>query len=180
MRHAGPRAEADEPGLPASSVTMLRLLVAWSLIGIGLLDLVAGIDGLPYLIFHVVLLGGGLALLALGLVGLRPKRPAYLTGVGVAALGLLVSSLPSTSDAICCRAGTGRHGFPFTLLASDGFDPGHAIADLLFWACVGLFALLAVARPAPRRQPAHGEVERHAHSEQRAEIADDENVGGLP
>jgi hypothetical protein len=176
------RDEADDPGLLPSSVTMLRLLVAWSFTAIGLLDLAMGIDGLPYLIFHVVLLGAGLVLLALGLLEKRPRLPAYLTGIGVAAAGLLISSLPAGSAAVCCRPDAAdRHGYPFTLLADGRLDAGRAVSDLLFWANLGLLALLAVTVLTRAHRPAHDHpAGRHAHAEQRAEIADDENVGGLP
>jgi hypothetical protein len=166
-------------------VALLRLLLAWSFTALGVLNLLMGIDDLPYLIFHVVLLGSGVVLLALGLFTRRPRLPAYLTGVAVAALGLLVSSLPSTSAAVCCLDGSDPHGFPFTLLANVSghrrLDLGHGIADLLFWSCLGLFALLVVTLITPERRPGHGHpAGQQAHAERRADIADDENVGGLP
>lgn len=158
MGEAGPE---DDDGLIPSSLTMIRLLVAWAFIALGLLDLAMGLDDVPYVVFHVVLLGSGLVLLALGLLERRPRRPAYLAGLVVGAAGLAIG---------------GGQSFPFAMSR-----PGHAVSDVLFWGCAGLFAVLlaTVLTPAHRPAPRHP-AGRHTHAEERAEIADDENVGGLP
>ncbi|WP_433298047.1 hypothetical protein ACQP2F_42415 [Actinoplanes sp. CA-030573] len=155
-------AEADDDGgLIPSAVTMIRLLVAWAFIALGLLDLVMGLDDPRFVIFHVVLLGSGLVLLTLGLLEKRPSRYAYLAGLVIGVAGLAIG---------------GANGFPFPMS-----HPGHAVADVLFWGCAGLFAVLlaTVLTPAHRAAPRHP-AGRHTHAEARAEIADDENVGGLP
>jgi hypothetical protein len=174
--------EADEPGLMASAASMLRLLFAWAFTALGLLNLAMGIDSLAYLIFHVVLLGAGLVLLALGLLAKRPRLPAYVAAVVAGGLGLVLSTIPSTTAAACCLTGsTQRHGYPFTIVGGGHFDGYRTVADLLFWGCVGLFALLLATVLTPAHRPArHHSTRRHGHAEQRARIADDENVGGLP
>ena len=179
MREAGTDVDADDPGWPAAARTTLRLLVGWSCAALGVLDLAMGLTDPRYVLFHGVLLAGGILLLALGLLPRRPTRPAYLAGAAVTVLGLVVSALPRTSPAFCCLGDhPRRHGFPFTMLAEGaGFDLWHAFIDLVFWACVGLFALVAGTLIAPARRPA---PTWHAEPGTRAEVADDENVGGLP
>lgn len=169
MGNAGP-AEHD-PGLLTSSVTVVRLLVGWSGTAIGVLNLSMGVDTGSYLLFHALLLITGVLLLGVDrLLGdRRPDRTAYLTGAGVALLGPVLSAVPATT--VCCmRDLTERHGYPFALL---GHDPGpwqvsfgHALADLVFWACLGVIAAVLIT---VMRRPAT-----------RVRAAEDENVGGLP
>jgi hypothetical protein len=164
-----PTANAGEPGWVASALAMLRLMAGWAATGLAVLNLSMGVDtgpgstDGPYLVFHAVLLITGLTLLALGALHKRPGRTAYLAGAGVGGAGLLISAL--------------AHGFPFPLVLGR-----HLIADLAFWACVGLFALVVVTqlRPAPAVEPIVPEVHRATHAEQRAPAPHDENVGGLP
>jgi hypothetical protein len=187
-----PTAEADEPGLIESAVTMLRLLAGWAGTALGLLGLAMGIDtgpgstDGPYLIFHGTLLATGLALLAVGLLHKRPGPAGYLAGGTVTLAGLVLSALPPSPTGCCLRQYPERHGFPFTLLgAGTGgwhVDVTHLIIDLIFWSCVGFFVLVLVTQLRPaggrsRRAPAG----RHAtHAEYRAPAPRDENVGGLP
>lgn len=184
--------KADEPGLVASSVTTIRLIVGWACAALGLLNLAMGIDigpgttDGPYLLFHVMLLVTGLALLALGLLRRRPGPVACLTGVAVTVAGLVLSAVPRTSIVCCLREYPARHGFPFTLLAHGSagwhFDAGHAIADLIFWCGAGFLALLLVM-PLGRRRPTSETDPEHphpTHAEDRTPAPRDENVGGLP
>jgi hypothetical protein len=180
--------EADEPGVVASSVSMLRLMVAWACIAVGLLNLAMGVDvaDWPYLVFHVMLLVSGLSLLAFGMLRRRPGPVAWCIGAVLTVAGLVLSALPRIAT-VCCMGGYRvRHGFPFSLLAhGEGgwhFDPGRATADLIFWAGAGLLALLLVTAlrrgpipvdPAPERPYA-------THAEDRTPAPRDENVGGLP
>ena len=185
MRDAGPTAEVDEPGLLTSSLTMLRLLIAWCCTALGVLGLLMGVGDAPYLTFHLVLLAGGLLLLGFGAMPRRPALPAYLTFAAVALLGLVIAAAPR-ADTCCLHGYADRHGYPFALLgrAASGhwrLDFWHTVADLVFWACAGLFALVLVAHLTPARRPDPCEPHQHrSHAETKAEIADDENVGGLP
>jgi hypothetical protein len=185
-------AEADESGVAASSVTMLRLIVGWGCTAFALLNLAMGIDtgpgstDAPYLIFHGTLLVTGLALFAVGRLHSRPGAVACLTGAAVTVAGLVLSALPRTSIVCCLREYPVRHGFPFTLLAHGRagwhFDAGHAIADLIFWCGAGFLALLLVM-PLRRRQAATPAETAHpyaTHAEDHTPAPRDENVGGLP
>jgi hypothetical protein len=185
MRDAAVRAEDEETGL-SSVLSMARLLTGWGCLGIGALNLAMGLTDVAYLLFHAVLAIGGGVLLSAGLLRRRPGRVAWLVGGTVTLLGLVISALPRTSTAICCLSDYDkRHGFPFTLLAERSghwhTDGGRAVADLVFWACIGMFALVAVAaaRPAPVAVPAPP-VSTGRHAEPRAEAVDEENVRGLP
>jgi hypothetical protein len=120
----------------------------------------------------------------------QPGRIAWLAGGAVTLLGFVISALPRTSTAICCLSDYDkRHGFPFTLLAERSghwhLDGGRAVADLVFWACIGMFVLLAVtaATPSPVAVPTAvpaPPVSTGRHAEPRAEAVDEENVRGLP
>ena len=165
MGNAGP-AEHD-PGLLTSSATVIRLLIGWSGTAIGILNLSMGVDSYSYLIFHAVLLITGVLLLGADrLLGdRRPDRVAVLAGTGITLLGLVLSAVPATT--VCCmRDLTERHGYPFALLGrAPGpwqFSFGHAVADFIFWACLGVIVAV-LRRPATR-----------------VRAAEDENVGGLP
>jgi len=203
MGDGGPRAEENVAGL-SSYLSMARLLAGWAGLAIGGLNLTMGFAGGPYVIFHVMLLLAGVALLSAGLLGKRPGSVAWLAGGAATLLGLLISAVPRTSAAFCCLSGYDkRHGYPFTLLAEQSgrwhLDAGRAAADLLFWACAGMFVLLAVVAASPARQPAAAPppaekpAEKPAgkaaeksgtstprHAEPRPETVDDENVRGLP
>ncbi|GAA2640730.1 hypothetical protein [Paractinoplanes durhamensis] len=194
MRDAGPQAADEETGL-SSYLSMTRLLVGWACLALGVLNLAMGVTGatggidVPYLIFHLVVAAAGIILLGAGVLRRRPGPAAWLTGTLITLAGLLISALPHTSAAVCCRSDYDtRHGFPFTLLAEKDdhwrLDTGHALVDLLFWACIGIFALLAVmvatpATPARESEPAPSSAPPR-HAEPRPETVDDENVRGLP
>ncbi|HEX5200385.1 MAG TPA: hypothetical protein VFW27_10655 [Actinoplanes sp.] len=176
-------AGTDDQGPLASVLIMLRLLVAWCIAALGALGLLMGFADTHYVIFHAVLLVAGLAMLGFRPMFRRPRPIAYLTGAAVAVLGLVISALPRASAVVCCRlAGYDHpHGFPFAFLAGGHLDPWRALADLVFWACAGLLPLVVIALVAPRAEPAPDHPAGHtAHAEQRAEVADDESVGGLP
>jgi hypothetical protein len=193
----------DDPGLLASSLSVLRLIGGWALGGLGLLGLSMGIDARPgttdgpYLLFHAVLLATGAALMTLGALRKRPGPVAYATGAAVAVLGSVLSALPRTTIVCCLRDYPGRHGFPFTVLAGGRHvAPCALAADLVFWACAGFLALLlaTLLRPGRRPAPEQPPPAHNTHAEQRAPAAGepapaagertpavtDENVGGLP
>ena len=192
MRDAGTKVEADDPGLLASSVPILRLIGGWACLGLGALNLSMGIDTSPgtmdgpYLLFHAVLMIVGAVLMGLGALRRRPGRVGYAVGGAVAVLGLMLSTLPRTTIVCCLLDYPVRHGFPFTMLAGGSrrwhLAPGPAIADLFFWGCLGFLALLLVtllrrSRPVPPVLP----VRRNTtHAEGRSRAPNDENVGGLP
>ncbi|MGX6602421.1 hypothetical protein ACWKSP_09845 [Micromonosporaceae bacterium Da 78-11] len=196
MRDAGP--ETDDGSLLTSATTVVRLIVGWAGTAIGVLNLGMGIDtgpgttDGPYLLFHLLLVIDGVLLLGLDRV-LRDNRPgllAVLAGAGLTLLGLLVSALPGNTFVCCMRGASERHGFPFALLGRDAgswqFSLGHAIADLLFWACAGLIVavLVTLVRPARKAPTGQRSPGHRTHAEDRAtpreRAVEDENVGGLP
>jgi hypothetical protein len=143
----------EAPGLWGSFGVALRLLVGWFSVAIALLNLIVEIGRMPdraYLLFHVLLLVGGLLLISLDR-GAAGTGPVGCTAGGVVlAGGMLVSALP-VSDAVCCMTVYAvRHGYPFTFLArNDGgrwhVDSQHLLADLLFWGYAGLIVLVLFA-----------------------------------
>jgi hypothetical protein len=154
---AGQNPEVDA-GLGKSFGTALRLIVGWFCVLIGLLNLLAeadrrtGASDFAYLIFHVVLVVGGVMLLALGRLADDPGPVGYAAGGAVATIGLVGSAVPVISSVCCMSTSGARHGFPFSFLArADGgaggwhIDGPHLIADLLFWGFAGLLAMVAVA-----------------------------------
>jgi hypothetical protein len=176
----------EDHGVLASVLIMARLLIGWCCVALGALGLLMGTGDPRYVLYQAVLLLGGLALLAFRPMVRRPRPIAYVAGGAVAAAGLVISTLPGASHAVCCRLSgyAHPHGFPLAFLAEGRLDPGRAFADLLFWLLVGLFPLVALTQLWPASRPAPA-TERPAgpssgHAEQRAEVADDENVGGLP
>lgn len=178
--------EPEDHGALASFLIVARLLIGWCCTALGALGLLMGFGDPHYLLYQAVLLLGGLALLAFRPMVRRPRPIAYLAGGAVAALGLVISTLPGDSHVVCCRL-SGRadpHGFPLAFFASGHLDPWRAFADLLFWLLVGLFPLVALAwlrpAPSPERSGTRAVAPAAGHAEQRAEVADDENVGGLP
>lgn len=179
-----------------------RLLTGWACVAVAALDLGMGVsahDG-PYLLFHVVLLAGGLLLLAFDHVPKKPRPMAHAATAGFAIAATLISAIPRASSGCCMHYYAGRHGFPFAILASSPrrFVAGHVLADLLFWYLAGLIVLVVAtlvlpARPAlritrPPHRPAHAEHRATGHraTEHRAtgqtvtDAASDENVRGLP
>jgi hypothetical protein len=90
-----------------------------------------GFGDARYTIFHAVLLAAGLATLGFRPMYRRPRPIAYVAGVAVAALGLLISTLPPASATVCCRlSGYGDpRGFPFAFLAGGQLDLRRALAD---------------------------------------------------
>ena len=141
------------PGLWGSFGAALRLIVGWLSITVAVLNLVAELDRVPeraYLLFHAVLLVGGLLLISYdwGSAGIGPA--GYGVGGAVSAAGMLLGALP-VNIAACCMSGLGvRHGYPFTFLARDEgggwqVDGPHLLTDLLFWGYAGLLVLVLVA-----------------------------------
>jgi hypothetical protein len=179
-------AEPQDYGGLASFLIMTRLLIGWCCAALGALGLLMGLGDGPYVLYQAVLLLGGLALIAFRPMVRRPRPFAYLAGGAVTALGLAISSLPRDSHTVCCHlSGLAHpHGFPLAFLASGHLDTWRAFADLVFWAFVGLFPLVALTQlwPAPPRGRGHEPPisPSPGHAERRAEVADDENVGGLP
>jgi hypothetical protein len=190
-------AEPEDQGPLASFLIVARLMVGWCCTALGALGLLMGFGDARYVTYHVVLLVGGLALIAFRPMVRRPRPIAYLIGGAVTVLGLVGSALPRDSHAVCCRLSgyAHPHGFPLAFLASGHLDPWRAFADLLFWALVGMIPLFVLTQlwPAPpparvqeRRADRPGPVQERpaapsaGHAEPRTEVADDENVGGLP
>jgi hypothetical protein len=196
--------------LRTSLVVGARLLAGWGCAAVGVLDLSMGIDtGVgptdgPYLLFHVVVLAGGLLLLGLGRLPRSPSPIAYGVTAALAVLASVVAALPSTRNVCCLRGFAVRHGFPLTLLAWDSgrsrhFAAAPAIADLVFWFLTGMIVLtlgtqLLSRRPraasdaaASRGAAPTGAGDRTTHAEEAAvaevrpaPVAGDEDVGGLP
>jgi hypothetical protein len=145
-----PAADDAVPGLWGSFGAALRLIVGWFSVTIAILNLTTELDHVPerpYLLFHAMLLVGGLLLISCG----RGAGPAgYLLAAAVLVGGMFLSALP-VSDTVCCMATFAvRHGYPFTLAARDAggdwhVDGPHLLADLLFWGYAGLIVLVLVA-----------------------------------
>ena len=150
-----------DPGLWTSFAVALRLIVGWFCVVIGGLNLLVEVDrhggrtDIAYLLFHGLLLVGGLVLLGVNVLGRAPGALGYSAGAVVAAAGMVISALPVSGTVCCMREFAVRHGYPFTFLArEEGIgaagrwhgDSQHLLADLLFWGYVGLFALVAVAQ----------------------------------
>jgi len=139
------------PGRWGSVSTALRLVAGWGSVAVGVLNLIAesGDEAeATYLIFHLVLLAGGLLLISLdrGAAGAWPLA----AGGAVLAGGTLISALPAHNGACCMSAFAVRHGYPFTFLGRNEGGGWHAdtarlVADLLFWAYAGLVVLALVA-----------------------------------
>jgi hypothetical protein len=141
------------PGLWGSFGAALRLIVGWSSIAVAVLNLIAELDRVPersYLLFHAVLLVGGLVLVTFGRHSAGTGPVARTAGGAVLAAGMFFGTLP-VNIATCCLSGYAvRHGYPFTFLARDEgdrwlVDSRHLLADLLFWGYAGLVVLVLVA-----------------------------------
>lgn len=173
-----------------------RLLAGWACVAVGVLDLSMGIDTAPgttdgsYLLFHLVLVAGGLLLLGLGRLRKTPTRFGYGVTTALAVLASAVTALPSTRIVCCLLDFDVRHGYPLTLVAWNRgqprhFAPAHAVADLIFWMLAGVLLLVLVTQLRPEPRPPAGAEGQPTHAEERATaeptpVADDENVGGLP
>ena len=151
MGARGNAESADDaaPGPWGSFGAALRLMVGWLSVAIAILNLATELDHLPapsYLLFHAVLLVGGLLLISHG----RGAGPAgYLAAGAVLVGGLVVSALP-VNHTVCCTTFAVRHGYPFTLVARNAgggwhVDGRHLLADLLFWGYAGLIVLVLVS-----------------------------------
>jgi len=141
------------PGLWGSFGAAVRLLVGWFSVAIAILNLVAELDGVPersYLLFHAVLLVGGLLLISYDWGTAGTGAAGYAAGGVVLAAGMSVGALP-VNAAVCCLSGFAvRHGYPFAFLArNEGgrwhLDSQHLLTDLLFWGYAGLVVLVLVA-----------------------------------
>jgi hypothetical protein len=177
-------AERDDgwPSIP----TVLRVMIGWFLLGIGLLDLANGADGVTYLVFHGAVTLGGMILLARHRV--EPSRAGWLVAALGGTAGFGLGLLPVATW--CCSAGlpSGR-GYPYPFLRTTGemhADLRYLGFDLLFWVCAGLAAVVLVrlveACLPERRTPVDltGYVGRHAEAHGHvAQHRADENVGGL-
>jgi len=143
----------------AASAISARLIAGWACAAVAVLDLSMGLGPRPYLIFHAMLLAGGLLLLTMGNLPKKPSPIGYAVTAALALLALVLAALPRTSTVCCMRGLAIRHGYPLTVLAWDDgqkrhFAPGHAVADLVFWFLAGLIVLAAVTQALPRREPA--------------------------
>ncbi|OJF09660.1 hypothetical protein [Couchioplanes caeruleus] len=141
------------PGLWESVGTALRLLLGWSSVLIGVLDLVVELDrrqGTPdsaYLLFHGMLVVGGVLLISLASIAYRPSPAVSLVGGLVLGAGLLVSAVPADTATCCLDTFAQRHGYPFAIMARNPggdwhVDGLHLAANVLFWGYAGLIALL--------------------------------------
>lgn len=187
--------EDDSPGLWTSFGTALRLIVGWFCVAIGLLNLLVELDqgtrprDGAYVIFHLVLLVGGVVLLALEFIDPRPGRPAYGAAVAVTLAGMIAGAIPATTTICCMSAFAVRHGFPFTFVARHGaadrwhIDSQHTLADLMFWAYAGLFVLIVVSlvrrRPDPDDEDSGRPADERVYIEQPRE-PHGRTVGPLP
>jgi hypothetical protein len=119
---------------------------------------------------------------------------------------MIVSAVPATTSVCCLSAFPVRHGYPFIFLAHNvgagdagrwHVDSQHALADLTFWAFLGLMVLIAISlfRRAPKtpktpetpdatesRAKRHEQEERQyiEHRGHPAEQPDQKTVGPLP
>ncbi|WP_127498049.1 hypothetical protein [Actinoplanes solisilvae] len=184
-------AHDEDPGFLVSAATTLRLILGWAFVALAGLDLAMGLDGVAYVMFHVVVLLTGLVLLGADRVGRRPSRFAWLAGASVAGAGLVVSAIPVLLVECCSSGYAVRHGFPFTMLARDPggwrFDLYRTVVDLLFWLCAGLLVTVVVARVKPPRDKPAPRTSGHAEARntpdvegETSPVADPKNVGGLP
>jgi hypothetical protein len=149
--------------LRTTMVIGARLLAGWACTAVAVLDLSMGLEPSSYLVFHLVLLAGGLLLLGFGKLPKTPNPSGYGVISALAVLATVLAALPSTSATCCLRSLDVRHGYPLTLLAWDQgqsrhFAPAHAVADLVFWFLIGLLLLALVTQVRPGRRPAPDEA----------------------
>ncbi|MFI5932874.1 hypothetical protein [Actinoplanes sp. NPDC051494] len=148
--------DEESPGLWESFGSALRLIVGWFCVAIGVLNLMVELDradGTPdsaYLLFHFILLVGGVLLVSFAWIGVKPGIPGWSAGVAVMIAGVVFSALPANETVCCLTAFSERHGYPFTIMARDAgsrwhVDSQHLLADLLFWGYMGLVVGLTVA-----------------------------------
>jgi hypothetical protein len=150
--------EEDEeaPGLWESFGSALRLIVGWFSVAIGVLNLLVELDrsdGQPdgaYVFFHFIVLVGGVLLVSLAWIGVKPGIAGYAAGAAVMVAGVVFGAIPANDTVCCMTAFSERHGYPFTIVARDvgsrwHVDSQHLVADLLFWGYLGLVVLLTVA-----------------------------------
>jgi hypothetical protein len=148
----------------------LRLIVGWISVLVGVLGLGLELDrggGSPdgaYLLFHAMLVIGGVLLISLPRIG-APGLAGYAAGGAVMCAGVLGSALPVNDAGCCMTAFAVRHGYPFILAArtEDGarwhVDGERLVADLLFWGYAGLIVLVVVALT--RRATKHHTAAEH-------------------
>jgi hypothetical protein len=175
-----------------------RLLCGWAFVAIAVLDLVTGFQTGPYLVFHLVLLAGGLLLLQ------KPQKLlAYAVSTTLAVLTTVVAALPVNEQACCMRGLDVRHGYPLTLLGWNHrqpvhFAPAHTVADLAFWFLAWMTLSFLISRVGGRLRrrrlphPVLGGPSEPAASDISAPpstptpsstptpVAHDKSVGGLP
>lgn len=181
-----------------------RLLCGWACIAVALLDLLMGAAATPYLVFHLVLLAGGLFLL-----GKSSPPSRYATATALALLTTVLAALPTTDEACCMRDLDVRHGYPLTVIGwnhgqQSHIGPAHVVADLVFWLLIWLMVFEGLRRSSrvlsrlssrvlsrvlgrrllprpvlggPSMPPA---ADNSAAPSTDAAVADDESVGGLP
>jgi hypothetical protein len=153
--------------LRTTLVVGARLLCGWACVAMALLDLLMGVETGPYLVFHLVLLAGGLFLLGLGKLP-KPLKPfEYAVITSLAIVTTVATALP-TSDAACCMRGLDvRHGYPLTLLGWNHgrpvhFAPAHTFAALTFWFLAWLLLRVFVGTLRPRREAPAAPPSTHA------------------
>jgi hypothetical protein len=177
--------------LRTTLVAGTRLLCGWACVAVAVLDLFMGAETGPYLVFHLVLLAGGLLLLGLGKLRkpIRPSRYAVITSLAI--ITTVGTALPTTEAACCMRGLDVRRGYPLTLIGWNHgqphhYAPAHTVAALAFWflAWLLLWALVVTLRPGPVTPPSpptHAEDRAFEPEKQdQPAPADDESVGGLP
>jgi hypothetical protein len=132
-------------------LTGARLLLGWAFIAVAALDLVTGFQAGAYLVFHLVLLAGGLLLLQ------KPLRPLVYAVIAVlAVVSVVVAALPSSEQACCMHGLDVRHGYPLSVVGwnlgrAHQFAAVHAVADLVFWFLVWMTVGFGVYRFRGRR-----------------------------
>jgi hypothetical protein len=148
--------EEEPPGLWGSFGAALRLIVGWFCVAIGVLNLIVEfdrVDSAPdgsYLMFHGVILVGGVLLVSLAWIDPHPGFLGYFAFGAILLGGTVAAAVPRNSTVCCMTAFDERHGYPFTLVARDAgarwhIDSQHFLADLMFWGYLGFMVLLVIA-----------------------------------
>src|ERR1700712_3528762 len=131
--------------LRTTVVTGARLICGWACAASAVLDLVTGFETGLYLAVHLVLLVGGLLLLAR-----KPLKPSeYAVGTALAVVTTVVAALPPAEQACCMRGLDVRHGYPLTVLGwNDGqarhFAGAPTRADLVFWFLAWMIVMVVI------------------------------------